>query len=219
MSLPLLCRRSSLDRSFADASFSSANDATEPALGRIDPRLASLRDRSCWLGCNWGSDAINACPVDTFRRQRQLQLLENDGDKETADFCHPVAFMIAAMVVPLGCRSRARTFSCLVLGRRKAGLTVLRFAVLFGCVVGAMFVRMLLCDMVRSSQLRRHMRRHRRNPTVATSPAGRDPRAQEACVSIGTTNALFAAEVQSYLQGKCAPAGSFRGRPWPNSYP
>ena len=71
--------------SFADASFSSANDATEPALGRIDPRLASLRDRSCWLGCNWGSDAINACPVDTFRRQRQPQLLENDGDKETAD--------------------------------------------------------------------------------------------------------------------------------------
>src|SRR5712675_1488596 len=133
--------------------------------------------------------------------------------------CQPVAFMIAAIVVPLGCRSRARTFSCLVLGRRKAGLTVLRFAVLFGCVVGAMFVRMLLCDMVRSSQLRRHMRRHRRSPTVATSPAGQDPRAQEACVSIGTTNALFAAEVQSYLQGKCVPAGSFRGRPRPNSYP
>src|SRR5712671_1892784 len=37
---------------------------------------------------------------------------------------------------------------------------------------------------------------------------------QEACVSIGITNALFAAEVQSYLQGKCAPADSFRGRPW-----
>src|SRR6266853_4146993 len=70
--------------------------------------------------------------------------------------CQPVAFMMAAIVVPLGCRSRARTFSCLVLGRRKAGLTVLRFAVLFGCVVGAMFLRMLLCDMVRSFLLRRH---------------------------------------------------------------
>src|SRR5712671_7634956 len=93
-------------------------------------------------------------------------------------FFQPVAFMIAAMVVPLGCRSRARTVACLVLRRRKAGLTFLRFAV-FGCAVGAMFVRMLLCDMVRSSRLRRHMRRHRRNPTVATSPAGRDPRAQE----------------------------------------
>src|SRR6266550_1331652 len=125
-------------------------------------------------------------------------------------FCQPVAFMIAAMVVPLGCRSRARTVACLVLRRRKAGLTFLRFAV-FGCVAGAMFVRMLLCDMVRSSRLRRHMRRHRRSPTAATSPAGRDPRAQEACVSIGITNARFAAEVQSNLRGKCAPVGSFRG--------
>src|SRR6266446_8945734 len=71
--------------SFADGSLSPRSMRTEIALGRIDPRSASLRDRSCWLGCNWDSDAINACPVDTFRRQRQPQLLENDGDKETAD--------------------------------------------------------------------------------------------------------------------------------------
>src|SRR5882757_1289613 len=47
----------------------------------------------------------------------------------------PVAFMIAAMVLPLGCRSRARTVACLVLGCRKAGLTFLRFDVLFSCNV------------------------------------------------------------------------------------
>src|SRR5712671_2667562 len=76
-----LCCRSS----FEDASLATAIDATGQALGRIDPRLASLRDRSCWLGYNWGSDAINACPVDTFRRERQPKPLENDGDKEAAD--------------------------------------------------------------------------------------------------------------------------------------
>src|SRR5712672_1374351 len=60
-----------------------------------------------------------------------------------------VAFMMAAIVVPLGCLSSARTISCLVLGRLKAVPTFPRFAVLFGCVAGrAMVLRMLLCDMM-----------------------------------------------------------------------
>jgi len=53
------------------------------------------------------------------------------------------------------------------------------------------------------------MRRHRRSPTVATSPAGRDPRAHRACVNIDTTDALFAEEVQSFLQGNTRQLASF----------
>src|SRR5258705_7771375 len=114
---------------------------------------------------------------------------------------HPVAVMIAAIVVPFRCLSSARTVSCLVLGRLKAGPTFLRVAVLFGCVAGrAMALRMLLCDMMGSFRLRRHLRRHRRSPTVALSPAGRDPR-PTGPRQHWHQDALFAAEVQSYLQG------------------
>jgi hypothetical protein len=82
----------------------------------------------------------------------------------------------------------------LVLRRRKAGPSFLRFAVLFGGVVDAMFVRMLRCDMRRSLWLRRHMRRHRRSPTVATLPAGRDPRPIGACDNIGTNGCSLCSE-------------------------
>jgi hypothetical protein len=49
--------------------------------------------------------------------------------------------------------------------------------------LGSMFVRTLRCDMTGSFRLRRHMRRHRRSPTVAKSPVGRDLRAHRACVN------------------------------------
>ena len=67
--------------------------------------------------------------------------------------CQPVAFMIAATVVPLRCLSSERTISCLVLGPLKAGPVFLRFAVLFGCVAGGMFLTMLRCDMMGSFRL------------------------------------------------------------------
>ena len=72
-----------------------------------------------------------------------------------------------------------------------------------------MFVRMLLCDMMDpfgcdgtcAATAEAPQWRHRQRGGIR-SPSG--------CVSIGTRDALFAAEVQSFLQGKCAPAGSFR---------
>src|SRR5258705_3012677 len=123
--------------------------------------------------------------------------------------CHPVALMIAAMVVPLGCLSRARTVSCLVLRRLKAGPSFLRFAVLFGGVVGARLLRMLLCDMTdpfgcdgtcaataEAPQWRHRQRGGIREPIGPAS-------------HIDTTDALFAEEVQSFLQGNTRQPGSF----------
>ena len=120
--------------------------------------------------------------------------------------CHPVALIIPAIVVPLRCLSRARTVSCLVLPRLKAVPTFLRFAVLVGRVVDAMFVRMLLCDMMRSLRLRRHMRRHRRSPTMAKSPAGRDPRPIGPASTL-TPMTLCLQQKSSRFCRKYAPAG------------
>src|SRR5438477_75206 len=96
--------------------------------------------------------------------------------------CHPVVFMIAAIVVPLGFLSRARTVSCLVLRRVEAEPAFSSLAVLFGRFAGVTFAFpgvLLLCDILRSFRLRRHTRRHHRSPTLAVSPAGRDPRSKD----------------------------------------
>src|SRR4029079_15749184 len=45
--------------------------------------------------------------------------------------CHPVTFMIAAIVVPLACLSRPRTVSCLVRPRAKPEVTFPGFAGFF----------------------------------------------------------------------------------------
>src|SRR6476659_5392393 len=86
--------------------------------------------------------------------------------------CHPVAFMIAAIVVPLGCLSRPRTVSCLVPPRVEPEATF------FARLAGTTFVLLglLRCDIFGSFRLRRHTRRHHRSPTVGVSPVGRDPR-------------------------------------------
>src|SRR5437660_6793785 len=59
--------------------------------------------------------------------------------------CHPVAFMIAAIVVPLGCLSRPRTVSCLVRPRVEPEAT---FADFFARLAGATFplLGVLRCD-------------------------------------------------------------------------
>jgi hypothetical protein len=63
--------------------------------------------------------------------------------------CQPVAFMMAVIVVPLGCRSKARTASCFVSLRVEAGGMRSGFADLFATLLArAIFVfeGLLLCD-------------------------------------------------------------------------
>src|SRR5262249_96929 len=62
--------------------------------------------------------------------------------------CHPVAFMIAAIVVPLGCLSSSRTVSCLVPPRVEPEAAFPLFAGFFARLVGATFVLLgvLRCD-------------------------------------------------------------------------
>src|SRR6266851_4815300 len=91
--------------------------------------------------------------------------------------CQPVAFMIAAIVAPLGCLSRVRTVSCLVPLRLEPEAAFFpSFAGFFSRLVGATFVLLgvLRCDILRSFRLRRHQRRHHRSPALASQPAGRD---------------------------------------------
>src|SRR5450631_1239341 len=63
--------------------------------------------------------------------------------------CQPVAFMMAAIVVPLGCLSRARIASCLVPPRVEPEGTFPGFAGLFAPLLARanlVFVGVLLCD-------------------------------------------------------------------------
>src|SRR5258705_12975274 len=62
--------------------------------------------------------------------------------------CHPVAFMIAAIVVPLGSLSRPRTVSCLVPPRVEPEANFSCFAGFFVRLAGAAFllVDVLRCD-------------------------------------------------------------------------
>src|SRR5260221_13516086 len=62
--------------------------------------------------------------------------------------CHPVAFMIAAIVVPLGCLSSPRTVSCLVPPRVEPEATFPFFAGFFARLAGPTFglLGVLRCD-------------------------------------------------------------------------
>src|SRR5262249_2133520 len=62
--------------------------------------------------------------------------------------CHPVAFMIASIVVPLGCLSSPRTVSCLVPPRIEREATFPIFADVFARLAGATFflLGVLRCD-------------------------------------------------------------------------
>src|SRR4051812_37885879 len=54
--------------------------------------------------------------------------------------CHPVAFMIAAIVIPLVCLSSPRTVSCLVPPRVESEATLPFLACFFARLAGATFV-------------------------------------------------------------------------------
>src|SRR5215475_14352496 len=93
--------------------------------------------------------------------------------------CQPVTFMMAAIVAPLGCSSRLRTASCLVPLRLGDERVFPRFVGLFArplARASLVLLWVLLCDIFGSlfgcDGITRH---HHRSPTVAASPAGRDP--------------------------------------------
>src|SRR5580698_2208097 len=106
--------------------------------------------------------------------------------------CHPVAFMIAAIVVPLGCDSNASTAPCLVSGF-EAGPTFVSFAALLALLgfAGFLLLAILRRDMLGPSWLRRHQHRHHRSPAVAARPAGRYP-GQPVGLLVTSTHAPFA---------------------------
>src|SRR5262249_30853601 len=92
--------------------------------------------------------------------------------------CQPVAFMMAAIVVPLGCLSRVRTASCLVPLRIEPEGMFPGFAGFFARLARTSFVFLgvLLCDILGIPfGCDRIMRRHHQSPTVAASPAGQNP--------------------------------------------
>src|SRR5262249_51981397 len=108
--------------------------------------------------------------------------------------------MMAAIVVPLGCRSRARTASCLVPPPVEPVGLFGGFACLFALLfarAGLVFVWVLLCDMFGSLSVATapsavtteapqwHRRQRGRIPDGANRPFSRH----------GDSDALFAAEV------------------------
>src|SRR6202040_1009533 len=85
--------------------------------------------------------------------------------------CQSVAFIIVAIVVPLGCLSRARTASCLVPPRVEPKGMVPGFAGLFARLLAratSVFLGVLLCDNLKILfGCNGTRRRHHRSPAVA----------------------------------------------------
>src|ERR1700731_1197178 len=85
--------------------------------------------------------------------------------------CQPVAFIIVAIVVPLGCLSRARTASCLVPLR-------VMFPGFAGCFArllaraNLVFLGVLLCDIEDPFRLQRHQAPPPPKPRSGTIASG-----------------------------------------------
>src|SRR6202040_1541376 len=121
--------------------------------------------------------------------------------------CQPVAFMMAAIVVPFGCLSRARTASCLVPLRVERKGMVPGFAGRFARLLAratSVFLGVLPCDILGSFSVcaapgavtteapQWHHRQRGKIPDRANWPLPRH----------GDSDALFAAEVHSFLRLK-----------------
>jgi hypothetical protein len=110
--------------------------------------------------------------------------------------------MMAAIVAPVGCSRRASTDSCFVLPRAEAGATFLAFTGLFALLVPARFVLfdVLRCDILDSFGVATAS-------GAATTAAPQWRYRQWGRIRDGQgphqrndTDALFAAEVQSFLR-------------------
>ena len=96
-------------------------------------------------------DAVDALFTWLLGQECQAELFAHHPRKEAADrvLLPTVAFMMAAIVVPLGCLSRARTASCLVSPRVEAKGMFPGFAALFAPLLARanlVFVGVLLSD-------------------------------------------------------------------------
>jgi len=114
---------------------------------------------------------------------------------------------MAAIVVPFGCRSRVRTASCLVPPRVEPRGTVLGLTGPFARLLAratSVFPEVLLCGIFRIAVgCDGTKRRHHRSPAVAPSPAGqRSLMGHRPLSRYDDSDALFAAEVHSFLRRK-----------------
>src|SRR5260370_18506241 len=114
---------------------------------------------------------------------------------------------MAAIVTPLGCPRRARTASCLVrLALEGVSPPFAGFFTRPLVRANLILVRVLLCNVSDPFGCDGMQRRHHRSPTVAASPAGRDPARAKQPVNGSDTDAPFATEVQSFLPLRCGDA-------------
>src|SRR5215467_10804602 len=113
--------------------------------------------------------------------------------------CHPVAFMIAAIVVPLGCLSSPTTVSCLVSPRVEAEATFSSFAGFFARSASAIFVLsgVVRCDISEFLPVATAQAPSPPKPRTGQKPAGQDPQARMMSRRGGLSSALFADECQS----------------------
>src|SRR5262249_27890355 len=130
--------------------------------------------------------------------------------------CHPVTFEIAAMVVPPLAWSRPRTRSCLVVRPPKRDARCVFFFVFdlscFASLVRGL--RLVLYLAIRDLRSRRRHRRTTSTPLRFSYPRGPVLRRRYGASGL-TSNAPFAAEVQSDIEQSCCsnpftPAGRNR---------
>src|SRR5262249_870499 len=125
--------------------------------------------------------------------------------------CQPVVFMIAAIVAPLGCPSRVRTASCLVPRRLEDDGVFTGFATLFSrplARAGLVLLWVLLCHILGSVGVCDGItRRPHRSPTVAASPAGRDPDRADRPLSQATLTLCLQQKSSPFCNEYCLQIG------------
>src|SRR5713101_1504518 len=114
--------------------------------------------------------------------------------------CQPVAFIIAAIVAPLGCLSRVRTTSCLVLPRPEDEGA---FPGLAGCFARPL-VWALLCDILRSLSVATASAPSPPKPRTGDTAGGAGSREVHVPQRCRNSDALLAPESQSFLDNVIA---------------
>src|SRR6516225_12498094 len=117
--------------------------------------------------------------------------------------CQPVAFEIAAMVVPPLALSRPRTRSCLVVPPlERDAVCVFFFAFDLSCFAGLVRGLGLVLNLAMKDLRGRRPSSHHLDPAQVRYPRGPVPRRRDGASGL-TSNAPFAAEVQSNIEQSC----------------